>query len=54
MLPTRLSYIVCLYYSKRINKAFSIKKKVAGKSKVVPISASCIKLANKKCKYYAA
>jgi len=53
-LPPYLSYTVCLYCSKRINKAFSIKRKVAGKSKVVLISASCIKLANKKCEYYAA
>ena len=52
-LPPRLSRAVCLYYLKRIDKASSIKRKVAGKSKVVPVSASCIKLANKKCEYYA-
>jgi hypothetical protein len=49
-----LSYVVCLCCLKRIDKAFSIKRKVAKKSKVVPISASCVKLANKKCKYYTA
>jgi hypothetical protein len=54
MLLTYLSYVVYLHYSKHINKAFSIKRKVARKSKVVLVSASCIKLANKKCKYYTA
>jgi hypothetical protein len=53
-LPACLSCVVCLRCSKRIDKASSIKRKVAGKSKVVPVGASCIKLANKKCKYCAA
>jgi hypothetical protein len=53
-LPACLSYVVCLRCLKRINKASSIKRKVAKKSKVVLVGASCIKLANKKCKYYAA
>jgi hypothetical protein len=49
-----LSCVVYLHCLKRINKASSIKRKVAGKSKVVLVSASCIKLANKKCKYCTA
>jgi len=53
-LPPHLTRTICLYCSKRIDKASSIKRKVASKSKVVPVGASCIKLANKKCEYYAA
>jgi hypothetical protein len=49
-----LSCVVCLRCLKCIDKASSIKRKVAGKSKVVLVGASCIKLANKKCKYCAA
>jgi hypothetical protein len=52
-LPTHLSYVVYLHCLKHINKASSIKRKASGKSKVVPISVSCTKLANEKCKYCA-
>jgi len=51
-LPARLSHAICLRCSKRIDKSVSIKKKVAGKAKVISVSASCTKLPNKKCEYY--
>jgi len=52
-LPARLSRAVCLRCSKRIDKSVSIKKKVAGKAKVISVGASCAKLPNKKCEYCA-